>query len=99
MKNKKNNIHSSVSWFYYIYLYILIWLFTLVDQKGQALKQFSGRLSRTANIVAVANARNKRRLVDNINQYILFGFEQIVNSQRRMDILFWYIRGIAYFVS
>jgi len=33
----------------------------LVDQKGQALKQFSGRLSKTANIVAVANARCKQR--------------------------------------
>merc|ERR1719228_3139733 len=33
----------------------------LVDQKGGYLKQFSGRLSKTANIVAFANARNKQR--------------------------------------
>jgi len=33
----------------------------LVDQKGVVLKQFSGKLSRTASVVAVANARNKRR--------------------------------------
>ena len=33
----------------------------LVDQKGQALKIFSNRLSKTAKVVAFANARNKRR--------------------------------------
>eukprot|EP00090_Calanus_glacialis_P036167 TRINITY_DN6169_c0_g1_i1.p1 TRINITY_DN6169_c0_g1~~TRINITY_DN6169_c0_g1_i1.p1 ORF type:complete len:852 (-),score=220.34 TRINITY_DN6169_c0_g1_i1:197-2752(-) len=33
----------------------------LVEQKGTCLKQFSGRLSKTANIVAFANARNKQR--------------------------------------
>jgi len=33
----------------------------MVEQRGQALKQFSSRLSRTANIVASANARTKRR--------------------------------------
>jgi len=33
----------------------------LVEQKGGYLKQFSGRLSKTANIVAFANARNKQR--------------------------------------
>ena len=33
----------------------------LVEQKGQGLKQFSGRLSKTANIVAFANAKNKQR--------------------------------------
>ena len=33
----------------------------LVEQKGVYLKQFSGRLSKTANIVAFANARNKQR--------------------------------------
>jgi len=33
----------------------------LVEAKGGALKEFSGRLSNTANIVAVATARNKRR--------------------------------------
>ena len=33
----------------------------LVEQKGAALKLFSSRLSRTANIVASANARTKRR--------------------------------------
>jgi len=33
----------------------------LVEQKGHGLKQFSGRLSKTANIVAFANARNKQR--------------------------------------
>eukprot|EP00092_Neocalanus_flemingeri_P006291 GFUD01006767.1.p1 GENE.GFUD01006767.1~~GFUD01006767.1.p1 ORF type:complete len:853 (+),score=238.10 GFUD01006767.1:61-2619(+) len=33
----------------------------LVEQKGNGLKQFSGRLSKTANIVAFANARNKLR--------------------------------------
>merc|ERR1711953_734946 len=32
----------------------------MVEQRGQALKQFSSRLSRTANIVASANARSKR---------------------------------------
>merc|ERR1719474_2504045 len=33
----------------------------LVEQKGNSLKQFSARLSKTANIVAFANARNKKR--------------------------------------
>merc|ERR1719394_2244898 len=33
----------------------------MVEQRGQALKQFSSRLSRTANIVASANTRTKRR--------------------------------------
>jgi len=33
----------------------------MVEQRGQALKQFSTRLSKTANIVASANARTKRR--------------------------------------
>jgi len=33
----------------------------LVEQRGAGLKMFSGRLSKTANIVAFANARNKRR--------------------------------------
>jgi len=33
----------------------------LVEQKGIGLKQFSGKMSKTANIVAFANARNKRR--------------------------------------
>merc|ERR1719232_1149180 len=33
----------------------------MVEQRGQALKQFSSRLSKTANIVASANARTKRR--------------------------------------
>ena len=33
----------------------------MVEQRGQGLKQFSGRLSKTANIVAFANARNKQR--------------------------------------
>ena len=33
----------------------------LVEQRGQGLKQFSGRLSKTANIVAFANSRSKHR--------------------------------------
>ena len=33
----------------------------LVEQKGHGLKQFSGRLSKTANIVAFANSRTKQR--------------------------------------
>ena len=33
----------------------------LVEQKGQSLKQFSSRLSKTANIIASSNARNKQR--------------------------------------
>jgi hypothetical protein len=33
----------------------------LVEQKGQSLKQFSSRLSKTANIVAFANARNSHK--------------------------------------
>jgi len=33
----------------------------MVEQRGLGLKQFSGRLSKTANIVAFANARNKQR--------------------------------------
>ena len=32
-----------------------------VDQKGQNLKQFSNRLSKTSSVVAYANARSKRR--------------------------------------
>ena len=33
----------------------------LVEQRGQSLKVFSNRLSKTANVVAFANARNRRR--------------------------------------
>ena len=33
----------------------------LVEQRGQGLKTFSGRLAKTANIVAFANAKNKQR--------------------------------------
>jgi len=33
----------------------------LVEQRGHGLKQFSGRLSKTANIVAFANSRSKHR--------------------------------------
>jgi len=33
----------------------------LVEQRGNGLKQFSGRLSKTAGIVAFANARSKQR--------------------------------------
>ncbi len=33
----------------------------LVEQRGQALKAFAGRLCKTANVVAFANARNARR--------------------------------------
>ena len=32
-----------------------------VEQRGQNLKQFSNRLSKTSSVVACANARNKRR--------------------------------------
>jgi len=34
---------------------------TMVEQRGQSLKVFSSRLSKTANVVAFANARNRRR--------------------------------------
>ena len=33
----------------------------MVEQRGQSLKVFSNRLSKTANVVAFANARNRRR--------------------------------------
>ena len=39
----------------------------LVEQKGTALKQFSCRLSKTANIVATASARTKRRSESLVN--------------------------------